>query len=126
MVRAFLLFNTLAFGLFGAFALINPLELTGSLGVEVSGRHGSFEMRGIYGGVSLAAAMLSLMGVFNAAYQRPALLFILTYTGGYVFARAVAIGIEGLPEAGFYPFIAFEVAVAAVSALLLRRLAVPA
>ncbi|MGF1456730.1 MAG: DUF4345 family protein [Alphaproteobacteria bacterium] len=121
MIRAFLLFNTLAFALFGAYALINPLELTGSLGVEVSGRHGSFEMRGIYGGVSLAAAVLTLLGAVNASYQRPALLFMLTYTGGYVFARAVAIGIEGLPEPSFYPFIAFEMAIAAVSALLLRR-----
>ncbi len=126
MVRAFLLFNALAFGLFGANALIDPVGLTGGLGVEVSGPHGSFEMRGIYGGVSLGGALLCLFGAFRRDLARPALIFMLTYTGGYVFARAVALGlvavsVETLPQPIFFAFIAFEVVIAVLAAILLMR-----
>lgn len=110
----------LVFALFGGYALVSPIELTGNLGVEVSGRHGAFEMRGIYGGVSLGAALLCFAGTIWQGMQRPALYFLLAYTGGYLIARGVAFALDGPPEPVFYSFIGFEAVVALCSALLLR------
>ena len=118
--RIFLAFGALAFGVFGGFALHDPISLVGGFGFDASGRHASFELRGIYGGVSLAAALLFAIGGIREDLARPALIFMLTYSGGYVFARGAAIAIEGPPEGYFWSFIAFETIMAFGAVLLLR------
>ncbi len=120
MTRAFLLLNAVAFGVFGAFALLDPIALVGGFGLEAGGRHGAYELRGIYGGVSLAAALFCALGVLRERLARPALMFILTYTGGYVFARFAAMVFDGPPEPYYWSFIAFEAAMAGGAAALLR------
>lgn len=113
----------MAFGflVFSAIALINPAWLIASFGVEVSGDHGIFEMRSVYGGVNLGGGLLLLAGVINKSLERTALWFLLAYAGGYSFARIIGIMIDGFPEPYFYSYIFYEFSVTAIAAFFLMR-----
>lgn len=108
--RAFLLVPAASFGGFGVYAFLDPVGFVAQWGMDVSGRHGAFELMGIYGGVSIGLAVLCLAGIVSRALMRPALITLITYLGGYLFGRAVAIGTLGPPEGIFWMFIAFEAA----------------
>jgi hypothetical protein len=120
LVRIFLALMALMFTAFGAYALASPLTMTAGLGVEVGGPNGAYEMRGIYGGVSLAAALLCAAGVVQASMRRPALWFLAVYMGGYVFARGAALLLGPPPTASYLGFVAFEVLSFALTLLALR------
>jgi len=122
ITRIFLALVGLMFIAFGLWSLMDPLGMTSSLGVEVGGPNGAFEMAGIYGGVSLGAAALSLAGAALSSMTRPALWFLVTYMGGYCFARVAAWLLHGAPTSDFYAFIAFEAAVliGAIASLRVR------
>jgi len=109
MTRIFLAAMAAGFAAFGLWSLLNPLVMASGLGVEVGGPNGAYELRGIYGGVSLGAAALLAAGAVQAVMTRPALWFLAAYLGGYVFARGAALALGPPPTADFYVFIGFEV-----------------
>ncbi len=123
LTKLFLALMGLMFLAFGAFALINPQALATSLDVSVGGPNGDYELRGIYGGVSLALGMLCAFSVWRADLIRPALFVLLVYFGGYVFARAAALAFGPMPTSVYGPFVAFEVIslVLTVAALIARN-----
>ncbi|MEL7452489.1 MAG: hypothetical protein AAGJ50_03845, partial [Pseudomonadota bacterium] len=85
MVRAYLILNAVLYGAFAAYAFLNPHLIADGLGAaETITSDGLYELRGVYGGVSFGIAVLCLLGGLYAKYARPALLFLLAYTGGYV------------------------------------------
>jgi hypothetical protein len=120
ITRIFLALVGLMFVAFGLWSLVDPLGMASSLGVEVGGPNGAFEMAGIYGGVSLGAAALTLAGAALSGMTRPALWFLVTYMGGYCFSRVVAWVLHGGPTSDFYAFIAFEAAVLVGALVALR------
>lgn len=119
-VKLFLGLVAALFALFGAVSLANPIGMAESLGVAVGGPNGAYELRGIYGGVSLAAALLCAGGALRAAFRLPAIWFLIIYMGGYVFARGFALLLGPAPTSVYIGFVAFEVAVLAGAALALR------
>jgi len=121
--RLFLGLTGLLFLAFAAVSLINPIGMAAALGVFVSGPNGAYELRGIYGGVSLGAGLLCLGGVLRASLRTPALWFLAAYMGGYIFARAAALLMGPAPTPAYIGFIAFEVVVflGAALCLLARR-----
>ncbi len=123
MTRIFLALVALSFLAFGTWSLLYPIDMTSQLGVDVSGQNGSFEMRGIYGGVSLGTAVLCAAGAATASMRRPALWFLATYMGGYCASRVAAFILDGPPSDYFYSFIAFEAAILVGAVLGLRSLA---
>lgn len=120
LVRTFLALMALLFGAFGLVSLADPVGMAAGLGVDVGGPNGAYELRGIYGGVSLGAALLCTGGALRASLRLPALWFIVAYMGGYVFARAAAVLLGPPPTEAYIGFIAFEVA-ALVGALAALR-----
>lgn len=108
MTRLFLALAFLSFFAFGVWALLWPLEMTSRLGMDVAGPHGAFELRGIYGGVSLGAAILCGAGAMASNMRRPALWFLIAYMGGYCAARGIALILDGPPNSYFWFFMAFE------------------
>ena len=120
IVRIFLALVALCFAAFGIFSLADPIGMAGSLGVEVGGPNGAYELRGIYGGVSLAAALLCAAGGANASFRRSALWFLVTYMGGYIFARGFALLLGPAPTEAYISFVAFELVVLAGAILSLR------
>lgn len=119
-VKLFLGLVAALFALFGAISMANPLGMAASLEVEVGGANGAYELRGIYGGVSLAAALLCAAGALRASFRLPALWFLIVYMGGYVFARGFALLLGPAPTSAYIGFVAFEVAVLAGAILALR------
>lgn len=122
MTRAFLAAIALMFTAFGLWSLFRPEAMTSSLGVAVSGPNGTFEMRGIYGGVSLGGALLSIAGALRADMARPALWFIAAYMGGYCLARAVSVALGDLPTQSTWAFVGFEAVSFILAVLALRAL----
>jgi len=108
MTRLFLLAIGLMFVGFGLWSLLYPLQMTANLGVEIGGPNGTFEIRGVFGGISLGAAVLCLAGTAQDKMVRPALWFLITYMGGYCFARAASAALGDLPEPSTWTFVAFE------------------
>lgn len=121
MIRLFLAFNVLAFGGFGLLMFFVPQTAVDFLGAPSMSSDGIYEMRGIYGGVSIGAALLFLAGLIKPDMQRPALYFILAYTGGYALARIAALPLDGIPSTKFQVFAAFEIMSALIALYLLRR-----
>ncbi len=120
LTRVLLAIAALTFAPFGIWSFLDPLGMAASLGVEVGGPNGAYEMRGIYGGVSLAAALLCASGAILATMRRPALWFVVVYMGGYVFARAAALLLGPPPTPAFAVFIAFETGMLLAAAAALR------
>lgn len=108
LTRLYLSLVAIMFAAFGVYAFADPIGMAKGLGVDVSGPNGAYELRGIYGGVSLAAALLCAAGGFRDDMRRPALFFLVAYMGGYVFSRAAALLMGPPPTPGFVPFIVFE------------------
>lgn len=120
MIRIYLALMALMFAAFGLYALLSPLGMASGLGVEVGGPNGAYELRGIYGGVSLAAGLLCAGGALRPGLRQPALWFLVVYMGGYVFARAAALALGPPPTPDFAAFIAFEAVSFLISAAALR------
>lgn len=102
------------FAAFGLWSLFDPIGMTSQLNVIVGGPNGSFEIRGIFGGVSLGGALLCLSAALKTGLIRPALWFLIAYMGGYCIARAASVALGDLPTPETWAFVTFE----AVSALL--------
>ncbi|MEO0466884.1 MAG: DUF4345 family protein [Pseudomonadota bacterium] len=122
ITRIFLALVALAFFAFGGWSLVDPIGMTSGMDVVVSGANGAFEMAGIYGGVSLGAALLNLAGAVSPRMTRPALWFNVAYMGGYWIARPAAWLLHGGPTSQFYPFMAFEAAVLIGALISLRAI----
>lgn len=122
LIRTYLVLMAALFAAFGLWALFEPVAMAARLGVEVGGPNGAYELRGVYGGISLAAALMCLTGALRDPLRGPALWFITVYMGGYVFARAAAL-LLGPPPVGYAAFIAFEVISLLAALVSLRVLA---
>ena len=119
--RIFLLLQALIFTAFGIHSFLNPQSSMELLGAPSMSPMGLYEMRGIYGGVSIGAALLFWAGFFKKDMERPALYFLLAYMGGYVLARVAALPLDGMPTGKMPFFVAFETISFVIAAALLRR-----
>ncbi|NQY41031.1 MAG: DUF4345 family protein [Henriciella sp.] len=121
LTRIFLLFTALMFLAFGVWSITDPVGMTSRLGVSAEGVSGVFEMRGIYGGVSLGAALLCLLGGLRERFEFAALCFIAAYMGGYVLGRGASYFYGDTAMASNWYFAGFELVMFVLAALLVRR-----
>lgn len=119
--RIFLALTALMFFAFGFWSISDPIGMTQRLGVSIGGESGVFEMRGIYGGVSLGAAMLCLLGSLRERLEFPALCFVATYMGGYVVGRGASFAYGDSALSSNWYFAGFELAMFVISAFLATR-----
>ncbi len=119
--RIFLCFTALMFLSFGLWSITNPSGMTAKLGADVSGISGIFEMRGIYGGVSLGAAILCLLGALRSRFEFAALCFIATYMGGYMIGRGASLIAGDTALTSNWIFAGFEGVMLLTSVGLLAR-----
>ena len=121
MPRIFLSINSILFMGFGVYAALNAPTLAQNLGVQDISQSGLHEIRSNYGGVNFGIGLMCLFAAVRTQWQRPALMLLLAYTGGYVLGRLFSVPIDGVPSIRFIGFGVFEFIVAGISALLLRR-----
>lgn len=119
--RIFLFITALMFTAFGFWSITNPEGMTQQLGVTVGGMSGIFEMRGIYGGVSLGAAALCLLGGLKERFEFAALCFVATYMGGYIVGRAASFAYGDTAGSSNWFFAGYELLMFVISAVLVAR-----
>lgn len=125
IARLYLALTGIALAAFGAWFLIDPMGATARLGLIVSGDNAPYELRGIYGGVSLALAACALAGAIRPSLTRPAFWPVLAYFGGYTFARAFSILHGEFPTGSYVAYTAFEIGMFALglaARALLKRI----
>lgn len=121
IIRIFLAAIAVMFFAFGFWSLTDPIGMTERLDVTVSGPNAAFEMRGIFGGVSLGAGLMSAAGaVFPVRFERPALYVLLVYMGGYTIARLFSLLIGDDATLNGWLFASFEVLTFILTAAALR------
>lgn len=120
LTRIYLLIQAIIFGAFGLYAFFNPQVIIDLLGAPSMSTQGIYEIRSVCGGVSVAIGVLSFVGFLKTHMQRPALYFLLTYTGGYALARIAALPLDGMPSSKMMVFVCFEVISALIALYLLR------
>lgn len=123
LTRVFLALTALMFVAFGFWSITDPVGMTARLGVEIGGTAGIFELRGIYGGVSLGAAIICALGAGMKRFEFPALCFIATYMGGYVIGRGASFFYGDSAMASNWQFAGFELVMFIVSSVLVARAA---
>ncbi|MEL6691487.1 MAG: DUF4345 family protein [Pseudomonadota bacterium] len=121
LTRLFLLFTALMFLAFGFWSITDPVGMTSRLGVSAEGVSGVFEMRGIYGGVSLGAALLCLLGGLRDRFEFAALCFVAAYMGGYVLGRGASYFYGDTAMASNWYFAGFELVMFVLASLLVSR-----
>ena len=107
------------FSAFGIWMLMDPLNGTQTFGMVASGPNAAFEMRGVFGGVSLGMALLALTGAIRTNYTRHALFGMLAYFGGYSIARTYSFASGEIPAGNGLYFALFEIAMAIVAVVCL-------
>ena len=78
-------------------------------------------MRGIYGGVSLGAAILCLLGALNPRFAFPALCFVTAYMGGYALGRLGSLIAGDSAVNSSWIFAGYEVLMFVLALILLLR-----
>lgn len=119
--RIFLAFSALMFFAFGLWSITDPVGMTRQLGVSAEGISGTFEMRGIFGGVSLGAAILCALGGLRSRFEFAALCFVAAYMGGYLIGRAASFAYGDTAMASNWQFAGFELLMFLVAATLIAR-----
>jgi len=119
--RIFLALTGLMFIAFGFWSITDPVGMTARLGVSAEGVSGVFEMRGIYGGVSLGAAVLCVLGAALRKFEFPALCFISAYMGGYVIGRGASFLYGDSAMASNWQFAGFELVMFVIATALIVR-----
>lgn len=121
ITRIFLLITALMFIAFGFWSITDPEGMTRQLGVTIGGTSGIFEMRGIYGGVSLGAAALCLLGGLKTRFEFAALCFVATYMGGYIVGRTASFAYGDTAGSSNWFFAGYELLMFVISAILVAR-----
>ncbi len=119
--RIFLALTALMFVSFGLWSITDPVGMTARLGVEPGGPAGVFEMRGVFGGVSLGAAAVCLLGTLRPRFEFAALCFIAAYMGGYVIGRGASLLAGDAALASNWIFAGFEALMFPVASVLAAR-----
>ena len=119
--RIFLTILALMFIAFGFWSITDPVGMTTRLGVEIGGEAGIFEMRGVFGGISLGGAIMCLLGAWKDRFTFAALCFVTTYMGGYAIGRAASLIAGDTAPSSSWMFAGFEVVVFVIAAILTAR-----
>lgn len=119
--RIFLTILALMFIAFGFWSITDPIGMTTRLGVEIGGEAGIFEMRGVFGGISLGGAIMCLFGALKDRFTFAALCFVTTYMGGYAIGRAASLIAGDTAPSSSWMFAGFEVVAFIIAAILTAR-----
>ncbi len=119
--RIFLALTALMFLAFGFWSITDPAGMTARLGVIPEGPSGLFEMRGVFGGVSLGAGLLCVLGCLRERFEFAALCFISAYMGGYVLGRGASFMAGDSAMSSNWIFAGFEAVMFLASTFLITR-----
>jgi hypothetical protein len=111
----------LAFAGIGAWAVVAPSAALEAVDVAATGPGGVVELRAMYGGLQLGAALFFGWCAADAGRLRTGLFATATMLGGLGGVRALGLVLERPDGALLYTFAALELTAAAVAVALLMR-----
>ena len=101
--------------LFGLYAFLKPRRILPALGLSAKDHNGTYETRGIYGGVNFAFGALCGLSLIYPSLQYSALILLATFGAGYVGARLLGLLFDGMPHKRFFAYFAYELITLLVS-----------
>lgn len=118
--KGFLAINLLVYVSFVALAYLAPTWLSGRLGIHLEGTTALADFRAMYGGLTLGASVIFVLGI-GREDLRPAALWLATAGAlGLVLGRLLTLVQAGPAGPYIYASLASEVAAIGAGALLLR------
>lgn len=106
----------------GVSGLVNPTELADWFGIDLESKSALAEFRAMYGGLSIALALLHGGAAVRGAWLRPALLMSSTITAGLLFGRVVSVAMDGMFGPVVMALAGIEVVLLGLSGIALWRL----
>ena len=121
VVRVILGLQAIIFLPYGLWCLVNPGLLSGAAGITATSITGTIELQAMYGGLQTAVGVLCALAVFQAAYQRIALVALLFIFAGLAVPR-ITLGLMHGDFSGYTLFaMSFEGAMVVILLWLLSR-----
>jgi hypothetical protein len=121
IARIFLALNAIAMGVVGIFYLYDPDILLARYDVVAGSVSMDNMLRASYGGVSLGAALIFTIGVFNTQRRRDILAFTAIFIGGFAVGRVASLVFSGPPHSAIYGLLGYEVVMGVLGIVLFLR-----
>jgi Domain of unknown function (DUF4345) len=119
--RGLLLLLGVVFVPFGVWGIVHPVAATALTDVQLPTATALADGRAIYGGVTLGLGAFFLLAAAMPSMARAGLWVAFLTLGGAGSARALGVVLDGAGGPIIYPTLAFELGLAALSALTLIR-----
>ena len=107
-IREIVAINAAVFLAFGAAVLAFPAELATLVDIELGSASALADLRAVYGGLSLAAGALFVLGLRRESWFMPSLFLVMASSGGLAFGRIVSMAVSGMPGWLVLAFLATE------------------
>lgn len=104
----------------GAIYLVAPQMLLDVYGIHLQSASEANILRGAYGGLFSAFALLFCLGAVSQEYTRTAQIALLAFMGGSAVGRLVSIVVDGQPHMLLVAVFVVELVYACAAALLLK------
>jgi hypothetical protein len=96
---AFILLSAaLGIGALGIGYMLSPAWMYGLYGIGIESVNEANMVRGAYGGLFVASALLFVLGALHARFTRPALIYLLTFMLGFAAGRMSSVVVDGVPS----------------------------
>jgi hypothetical protein len=109
-IREIVLINAAVFLAFGCAFMLFPAQLAGLIDLAPSSANALADMRAMYGGLSLSAGVLFVLGLRRESWFLPSLFLVLASSAGLAFGRLYSIAVSGVPGTLVLVFLASELA----------------
>ena len=97
--RTLMLINALIFIVYGAAFLVVPEQLVALADIAARSPSALADIRAVYGGLSLAAGALFVLGLRRDSWFTPSLFLVAATSGGLALGRTISIVVSGMPSA---------------------------
>ena len=122
LAKAILWISAAAFVSYGLMCLFDPNVPAEFAGLQIANGDGYSELGAMYGGLQTGFGLFCALGALRAELQRPVLVSLVLMMGGLALGRLYST-VTGIESVGGYTYgaMAFEFAIAILSALALRK-----
>ena len=115
--RIVLFASALAFAGTGGAFLLHPVEMTALVGIELTETVSLSDVRAVYGGLELGAALVLALLATNASTLRLGLMAQIAFFSGLVVGRVASLAADGPPNSPGFMLFGLEVAALVLGAV---------
>jgi len=117
--RTFLFVCAGIFGSFGLIALLLPVQIAGTVGIELTGGAARVDFRATYGGWPIGTGVFLLLSALRPGWQIQGLYAVFLSTAGFALARFGAMTVDGPGSAFIVLILIVELLVTGIAGWLI-------